>query len=289
MKIALVTDRDYASLAESDQLLIPAFNKVGIEAKPAVWDDSTVNWAQFNYIVLRSCWDYHQHIERFKSWLISVEGRGPKFLNPLYLIQWNLDKKYLFDLRKKGIQLPDTTLVPKGDLRSLREVLASLNTNVAVVKPCFGASAHGVMKVERESVSKLEAQYQDLVSKSDMLVQPFISEIINGEYSAVFIGGELSHVVLKTPKPGEFRSNGGLGGTEELVTLGEEIEAKITEIFCKCGISPLFARLDFVMVSSEPVLMELELIEPYLFFEFKEHSAEIFVSKFLEYIRIGAH
>ncbi len=284
MRVALVTDRDHTALTESDQLLIPAFNKIGIVAIPATWDDSTVNWAEFDYVVLRSCWDYYQRISSFKSWLISVESQGSKLLNPLPLINWNLDKKYLFDLREKEIPVPDTTVVPKGDPRPLREILANRDTNISIIKPCFGASAHGVMMVRRESADEFEPQYRDLVSRSNVLVQPFISEISNGEYSAVFIGGELSHTILKTPKPGEFRSNVGFGGTEELITLDKELKAKVTKIFRTCGMHPLFARLDFVLVSSDPILMELELIEPYLFFEFKEHSAELFASKFQEYL-----
>jgi len=289
MKVALVTDQDYAFLTESDQLLIPAFNKVGIEAKPAVWDDATIDWAEFNYIVLRSCWNYHQHVEGFKSWLLRVEGQGLKMLNPLHLIQWNLHKKYLFDLRDRGVQVPDTILVPKGDHRTLAEILTNLKTNIAIIKPCFGASAHGVTMVKPESTTESEAQYRRLIAKSDVLAQSFVPEIRNGEYSAVFIGGGLSHVILKTPKTGDFRSNVEFGGTEELVTLSEELRAKVTEVFHTCKVHPLFARLDFVVVASEPVLMELELVEPYLFFEFKEHSAELFVSKFLEYIEAKTH
>lgn len=286
MNVALITDQEHASLMPSDRLLIPAFKKQGIAALPAVWDDPTIDWTRFDFLVLRSCWNYYEDIERFKSWLAKVESQGPQVINPSSLVGWNLDKKYLFDLQAKGLRIPDTKLIPRGDSHTLGEILEGVAASIIVVKPRYGASAHGVLKIEKTTAQAYETQYRSLVSKTDMLVQTFIPEISEGEYSAVFIGGELSHVILKKPKYGEFRSNGGLGGTEKLVILGQEIEAKVTDAFSECHIHALFARLDFVIVSSSPMFMELELVEPYLFFEIKEHAAELFVSKFKQFIKV---
>jgi glutathione synthase/RimK-type ligase-like ATP-grasp enzyme len=285
MKIALITDQEHPSLTRSDQLLIPAFEKFGIEALPAVWDDPSIDWAEYDHLILRSCWDYYTDIARFESWLAMFKDRSRRLINSVQLVEWNLHKKYLFELREKGIRMPETTLIAKGDERTLGEILKELKTSTIVVKPCNGASAHGVLKIEKGTSHTYEPRYRSLVSKTDMLVQTFMPEISEGEYSAVFIGSHLSHVVLKKPKAGEFRSNGGFGSTEELADLSGPLEAKIIRIFRKCGVEPLFARLDFVFVSSEPVLMELELIEPYLFFELKEHSANLFASALMKFLK----
>ena len=284
MKIALITDQEHRSLTKSDQLLIPAFAQYGVEALPAVWDDPTIDWAKFDHLILRSCWDYYKDIEGFKAWLAMFKDQSRRVINSVQLVEWNLDKKYLFDLQAKDIRTPETSLISRGDMRTLSEILKGLGTHMIVVKPCNGASAHGVLKIEEGTALNYEARYRSLVSKTDMLAQTFMPEISEGEYSAIFIGGPLSHVVLKKPKPGEFRSNGGFGGTEELVEISGPLETKVNRIFRKCDVEPLFARLDFVLVKSDPVLMELELIEPYLFFELKEQAANTFVSALMKFL-----
>jgi glutathione synthase/RimK-type ligase-like ATP-grasp enzyme len=106
-----------------------------------------------------------------------------------------------------------------------------------------------------------------------VMVQPFLPEIQEGEWSLVFLGGEYSHAVVKRPADGDFRVQHDFGGTvERREPEGSLIEdarnvlraaAKAT----KTAIGDiLYARVDGIVRDGGLLLMELEVIEPVLFF-----------------------
>src|SRR5216684_3917300 len=180
-----------------------------------------------------------------------------------------------------GLPVPETTLVSRSDARPLQETSGSLSCDQVVIKPCYGASSQGVMKVVRgEASEESEAQYRRLLRSSEVLVQEFLPEIAQGETSAVFFNNHFSHAVVKVPKTGEFRTNYDLGGTEHAVTLSTEQKARVEQVYAQCTQDVLYARLDFVETAKGIRLMELELIEPYLFFDYQEGAADGFVKAF---------
>jgi Rad3-related DNA helicase len=86
-----------------------------------------------------------------------------------------------------------------------------------------------------------------------------------GEYSYIFFNREFSHAVLKSPKKGEFRVQHFFGGSIHTVipTPGQlEYMQKLVDTFAN---ETLYARVDGVWKEGVFYLMELELIEPYLF------------------------
>jgi hypothetical protein len=58
MKIAILTCEKLPDLTQNDQLLIPALAKVNIAATAVIWNDKTVNWSDFDYLIFRNTWDY---------------------------------------------------------------------------------------------------------------------------------------------------------------------------------------------------------------------------------------
>lgn len=51
--------------------------------------------------IMRSPWDYcltHDHMRHFVSWLCDVHASGLPLHNPVPLMLWSLDKRYLSDL-----------------------------------------------------------------------------------------------------------------------------------------------------------------------------------------------
>jgi glutathione synthase/RimK-type ligase-like ATP-grasp enzyme len=285
MHIALVTNQEYPRLLGGEVLLLEAFRKAGYEASPAVWNDPFVEWQHFDHIILRGCWGYHRHVEEFSSWLDQVAALGVTVQNPPEIVRWNSHKRYLLDLQSRGLPVPETTLVRRNDARPLQETLGSVSGDQVVIKPCYGASSQGVMKVVRGEVSaESEAQYRRLLWSGDVLVQEFLPEIAQGETSAVFFNNHFSHAVLRVPKAGEFRANYNLGVTEHAMTLSTEHKARVQRLYAQCEQDVLYARLDFVETAKGIRLMELELIEPYLFFDFKDGAADDFVQAFAQRI-----
>lgn len=270
MKFALATNSEYPDMVGGDKLLLDAFKRQGDSAIPVVWNNPSIVWEDFDAVIIRSCWGYYHEVEAFERWIATLQQQQVPLLNTPDQVRWNIHKNYLLDLGSKGAPIPDTLVVKQNDKRTLQEILNDIRKDTVVIKPCYGASAFGVMKVTKDNAS--ETKYKSLLSTGDVLVQSFIPEIHDGEYSAIFINSTLSHTVLKRPKPGDFRSNHEWGGTEELAKLGAPIISEITRMLRQCISDTLYARLDFVITPRGLVLMELELIEPYLFFEFDTHA-----------------
>ena len=149
-----------------------------------------------------------------------------------------------------------------------------------MLKPCFGAEGHGVTRFSKRDTTYAASVLRELLRMSDVLLQAYVPAVEQGEYSAVFIGNEYSHCVKKTPRKGDFRSNYSFGAREELIELQPELRTEVTQIYKKCAIESLYARFDFVLAKTGIILMELELIEPYLFMDVQPAAAQKFVRAF---------
>ena len=255
-QIALVSYAAFPELTDDDRLLIPALRRLGVEAKCAVWD-SPVDWTQFDQIVLRSCWDYHLRLNEFLDWLGRLEESGVIVQNVLCLLRWNVDKRYLRQLEAAGASIPTTVWIEDGEEVSVHEILTTQGWASAVVKPTVSASAHNLRRVFKdESV---------LYLKGPAMVQQFIPEILHGEWSLVFIGGQYSHSVIKRPTPGDFRVQWQFGGDAVLAEPAEGTIDAVSKLVTGLPAQPLYARVDGIECESGFVLMEVELIEPVLF------------------------
>src|SRR5688572_2893507 len=102
-QVALATYERAPSLATDDRPLVPALATLDIEARAAVWSDPSMDWATFDAVVLRSCWDYHLRVGEFRAWLARLESIGVRILNDADLVRWNSDKRYLIDLARRGV------------------------------------------------------------------------------------------------------------------------------------------------------------------------------------------
>ncbi len=121
-----------------------------------------------------------------------------------------------------------------------------------------------------------------LLEEQDYMVQPFVEEIKGGEWSFLFFNDTYSHCVLKIPKQGDFRVQHQHGGS---ISYPEPNPLHIEQAQAYVKGLPqrtLYARVDGVIVNSSFVLMELELIEPYLFLRAENNSFENYYDALLE-------
>ncbi|MGY8690993.1 MAG: hypothetical protein ACKVHP_25045 [Verrucomicrobiales bacterium] len=107
-----------------------------------------------------------------------------------------------------------------------------------------------------------------------MMLQPFIPDVIaTGEHSLFYFGGQFSHCVLKTPTTGDFRVQEEHGGLIETAVPAKDLLAAGQRVIDAIGTSLLYARVDLVrMPDGAPALMEVELIEPSLYFNYDDLS-----------------
>ena len=249
--------------------MIPALARLGADAVPIVWDAAAAPWAAFDAVVVRSCWDYHLKVDAFLAWLDRLDRLGIPVLNPTALIRWNADKRYLLELAARGVSIVPTRLVPQGagdSGRTLLQALEALGADEVVVKPAVSASAHRTWRTSRASAALDAASFGALVAAGDVLVQPFVPAVADGEWSVICFGGVPSHAVLKRPAPGDWRVQGELGGTAERRAAPAAVMDGAACVLTAAGAGrAAYARVDGCEVDGVFVLMELELIEPQLY------------------------
>lgn len=266
MRLALVTAKHVEPRATDDRLLCEALAARGHGFDWFAWDDEAARWQDYERVVLRSCWDYHLYTQRFQRWLQGLGVAGVNLVNPLPFVRENLHKRYLLRLADAGIPVPPLKLVPHGSEAALADLQAELGGGELVVKPAVSGSAWRTLHVPAHGAAAAQAEFAALTRERDVIVQSFIPEIGSlGEYSLMFFGGRYSHAVLKTPRTGEFRCQREYGGSVTALPAPASVLETARRALAVFG-APPYARLDLVVTRGMPMIMEVELIEPVLFF-----------------------
>lgn len=235
------------------------------------WDDA----APGALVVLRSTWDYAGRVDEFRAWLDRLDADGAAVRNPTDLVRWNLHKSYLLHLERRGVPVVPTRLVERGAAVALGDVAAEAGWDDVVVKPAVAATARLTVHEAREGAGATARHFADLVAAEDVLVQPFLPAVVDeGEVSVVAIGGEPTHAVRKRAKPGDWRVQINFGGTDERIVLDDELLAVAARALGALDAPPAYARVDVARHEGRYHLMELELIEPELFFDHAPEAAD---------------
>lgn len=237
----------------------PELASRGAELFEASWNDPAVDWASFDAAIIGTTWDYWDHHEAFLATLEQIEAAGTPLFNSSETVRWNSRKTYLKDLKQRGaLTIPTLWLnTPKAD--ELAKVFDELNSDDVVIKRQVGAGAQGQLRVKRgETLS--DYAY-------DAMIQPFLPTIQSeGEYSFIMIDGELSHCLVKRAKQGDYRIQSMYGGVETPVEPTPEDLKAARDVIATLDETPLYARVDMVRGDDgRLLLMELEMIEPYLY------------------------
>jgi glutathione synthase/RimK-type ligase-like ATP-grasp enzyme len=270
MKIALVTCQsmgDYNNNVESeDELLSRYLREQGLEVSFAVWDDPAVAWKAYDAVVVKSPWDYFDKIDLFYAWIDQMDRQKLPLLNPASVIRWNADKVYLRDVAEAGFPVVPTVWLEKGDPFSPDMLFAQWQTPKIIVKPRVSGGSKNTFALSPQEAEARKAELDALFLEEGYMVQPFLAEVPEqGEWSFLFFRGQFSHSVLKKAKSGDFRVQHYLGGTIEPRQAPVHLLEQAARIARHYAADCLYARVDGVEVGEELLLMELELIEPFLF------------------------
>lgn len=279
-KCAFLTLENRADFFIYDYLLFEPLEELGWSVEEIPWNRSNVEWGRFDAVVIRSTWDYQDTPETFLSTLEEIES-VTRLYNPVGICRWNLNKRYLVDLQNKGVHIVPTHWLKGLTKPSIESVFQNSTAKRLVAKPLVGANADDTFVLE----SKNSASWNDAMcvfEDREAMVQPFIDSIqVEGEYSLFYFGGNYSHAIVKRPADGDFRVQEEHGGiispvhpAEDLVHTGNQAIEAIEKTL-------LYARVDLVRLKSgHPALIEMELIEPSLYFEQGPKSAEMFAAEF---------
>jgi len=256
-----------AELFADDRLLIAEFAERGVEASSVVWGDPNTDWNQYDLALIRSTWDYIDERARFLTVLSEIEASSCRLFNPLDAVRWNSDKGYLFDLNDWDVPIVPTLRVSTTDLARVEDTVAREGWRSAVVKPTIGAGGSAVRRVAAAEIGCALEQLAAQHPQHEFLAQSLVESVITeGEWSFIFIDGEVSHVLLKKPAAGDYRAHGIYGGTIESAAPHRDDLRHARAMLERLPFDLLYARLDLVRVNGRLAVMELELVEPMLYF-----------------------
>ena len=265
-----------------DDLLIPHFNEQGYVVDTISWRAEDVDWNDYDHVIVRSPWDYQQAPEAFIACLQRIEASSAQLHNPLALMLWNIEKTYLKDLAHAGVPIVPTQWCEDFNPAWLVAQFEQLQTNELVIKPALSANADDTFRVTKQSLPEQSETFAALFRQRLCMVQPFLHAVVEeGEYSLFYFAGEYSHGLLKQPKAGDFRVQEEHGGRLSAYTPDAAMLAVCEQALAAMPTKYLYARVDLIRVQDSWAIMELELIEPSLYFNIDDTSPARFVAQFV--------
>ena len=234
----------------------------------------------FDLVLPLLAWGYQRDAAQWFRALEAWETADLPMANPVPLLRWNTDKRYLGELAEKGVSTVPTLFteaLTEGDLTTGR---ARFDGEI-IIKPAISGGADGTYRLAADDTVP-----QDVAGQT-MLIQPMMAAITEeGEYSLFYFGGQFSHAIRKAPllKRGEEPTR-ALFKDEHIQP--REPSAQEREVAAKVlaalPFGPLvYARVDLLPSPTGPQLLELELTEPSVFLPYGEGAGARFAQVLAE-------
>jgi glutathione synthase/RimK-type ligase-like ATP-grasp enzyme len=280
-KVAILTTDNLEEFFVYDRLLEEPLKALAWEYSEVSWHAKNHNWDQYDVVVVRSTWDYQAHCEEFLACLQSIENSSATLCNSMSLIEWNISKEYLKELEEKGVPIIPTLWVDDLQEQHFSQAFKKFAGGEIVIKPYVSANADFTYRLTQDSASKHLASIIAEYKNRSAMIQPFLQSIVEqGEYSLFYFDSQYSHAICKQPAKGDFRVQEEHGGqltkiepTTQMLALAEQtIKALPNEA--------LYARIDIVSFNNTLMIIEVELIEPSLYFNMDESSPLFFAQNF---------
>ncbi|WP_024304044.1 RimK family alpha-L-glutamate ligase [Pseudogulbenkiania sp. MAI-1] len=258
-----------------DGLVMRALERQGFTVARLDWADPDMDWSRTRAALFRTTWDYFDRYAEFTPWLQRTSAQTRLF-NEAALIRWNIDKHYLGALAEKDINIVPTLYIEKGDKRSLLNVVESTGWDELILKPVVSGAARHTYRFHHTDSAELECSYGELIEQEAMMLQPFQRNVLEqGETSLMIIDGRYTHAIRKTPKSGDFRVQDDHGGQVHDYTPSQEEITFAEAAVAAVPFDVLYARVDTIRDNDgQLAIMELEMIEPELFFRFHPEAAD---------------
>jgi glutathione synthase/RimK-type ligase-like ATP-grasp enzyme len=261
MQLRIATCRPLPEPDVDENLLLEALRARGVEARMAAWNDPGERWDERVPTVIRSTWDYIHDLPRFLDWAEKA-GQAAPLWNSVEIVRWNAHKGYLRELERRGHAVVPTEFLARGERARLADILKARGWRDVVVKPAVSAGSFGTKRFAAAEVALGQLHLDLLLAERDVLVQRYVDSVDDyGERSLVWIDGEFTHAIRKTPR---------FSGQEENVStalpIAADEHALATAVLARHEHELLYARVDLARDErGMPMVMEVELIEPSLF------------------------
>ena len=266
--VGLVSCDKWRCRTYDDLLLQNAFLKAGIRAEVISWQDKNINFSKYDALIITSMWGYQNDLHALTEWLNKVSNLN--VINNVKIIRDNYNKaKQIAILQKNKLPIIPTAIISKSELKSFN--VSYLDKNKiklpVVIKPAISSGGANTFFVNSESKFKDAARklQQNTVSEN-ILIQPFVPEIENGEISVIAIDKKIVNAVVRFP--------GIVGKNKRYMVKPLDIASLDAELIKICNDiiklkdfeEQTYIRMDFVKRADGFSIMEVELFEPQLFY-----------------------
>lgn len=286
-RCALLSCDDLSEFECYDDLLVEPLAVLGWDTTTVSWRDEAADWTSFDLVVIRSTWDYQDSPAEFLATLRRIDELT-QLENSLATVEWNLEKSYLRELADAGVPTVDTIWLDRFNDHDPETWFDQLACDEIVTKPTISANADDTFRLTRSALRHRRHELTELYGDRPIMVQPFLHELLTaGEFSVFVFDGSISHAIRKRPAPGDFRVQEEHGGQLEAVTIDADTIELARNALAVTPASLLYARVDLAPTGAGLAVMELELIEPSLYFPLAEGSARRFASALDRRFRAG--
>ncbi len=263
-------DASWSTHPEDIQEQLNVLRGLGLEFDVQVWTDPAP-LDGYRLILPLVTWGYHLIPDQWQAALDRWEGLP--FANPLSVLRWNTDKAYLMDVQAKGVAVVPTRMTDALTPADLDAACVAFGTESLVIKPPVSAGSEGTHLLRNGAAAPASALGQRMMIQPEM---PAISS--EGEYSLFYFDGVFSHAILKSCASGEFRVQPQFGGQSRTVEAEPAMRALAEAALAAAPGAITYARVDMVRDGDAFRLMELELIEPFLFLHAAPDGGRAFVA-----------
>ena len=273
-RCAYLTMDDISGFVSDAELSFEPMAELGWSVEMVPWRSDT-DWNDFDLVYICTPWDYQNDVAAFLAVLETIEMSSAILVNGLDLVRWNLEKTYLRELEIRGAAIVPSVFFEHFDAERVSACFAAHGTDKIVLKPVVGANADNIFVLTSPLSDDNVGQLDRVFAARPFFVQPFIESVQSeGEYSLFFFGGDYSHAILKKPKPGDFRTQEEHGADILSVEAPAALVETARHVLGVINPQPVYVRADFVRNGGNRfLLMELELIEPALYFRTDPGSA----------------
>jgi len=267
--------------------LLPALDRLGIAGTPLPWGEP-VDPALFDGAVIRNTWDYVHDLRGFLGWCEQTAARLP-LANPVDVLAWNSDKRYLRELSQAGVPTVPTVWVGPG------EELVEPPWARFVVKPAVSVAATSTAAYDRTRMRQARRHVAGITAGGGVaMIQPYLASIdLEGEIGTYVIGQDVTHAIRRA---GVLRTGAPPVADLSLVRrqpvtgwpVADEHARFARDVLRRVPGGPdrlLYARVDTVRGDGgELLLLEVECVAPYLFLKHSPGCAERVAAAFAAWL-----
>jgi len=278
-------DSNEEDILTEDTLIQKSLEKLGLKVFRTSWSNPNFDWTTTRAAFFSTTWDYFDRYAEFSKWLEDIKSKT-LLINPYETIKWNLDKHYLNELETVGINVPITIFTEVGEEINLNQLFLKSGWEEAVLKPAISGAGRHTYRINKDNLNDYENIFSELIQNESMMLQEFQENVITkGEVAYMVMGNKFTHAILKKATKGDFRVQDDFGGTVELYNASQkEIDFALNTV-TKCGKETIYARVDVIYDNNnELAVTELELIEPELWFRFKNSAADDLAKEVIKFL-----